>query len=222
MKEKEIIEKLNSVTQSVELPQKPVQNVVREMRKGKAKVKKPFYMRKSFVAACACLLIAVVLIPTSMIVFNGAKSYESYPSASYKNKPGDVANYPPEFSSFLYASNVEMMSSEELENRTGITLPESLDGERAECSAYSLYDGGDILGANAYYGNEATVSVTRNAYITDESDKVLECDGIVVNVLQSETEDSVTECVFNLNEWWYMLLYKGPLEDALAFIKLFG
>lgn len=223
MKEKEIIEKLNSVTQSVELPRKPVQNVVREMRNGKAKVKKPFYMRKSFVAACACLLIAIVLIPTSVIAFNDATlSYEGYPSASYKNTPPDLASCPSEFSSFSYASDIELMSSEELKNRIGITLPEALDGEYAECTVYSLYDGGEILGVNACYGNEATVSVTRNAYTSAESDKIVECDGIVVNVLQSETENSLTECVFNLNDWWYMLLYKGSLEDALAFIKLFG
>lgn len=225
MKEKEIVENIIKRIDETELPEKPLQGVLREMRSLKATdraKKKPFYMRKAFVSACACVLLAVVIIPTG-ITLNAITS--SKMSVGESKPPVSTPSADASPSSPYMSYDTQKGSTESVSLSTaralGTIAPDELFGKTPDCTLYKNGDG--IVKIELKYGDIAKITATptdgkesANGAINGYTTKPI--NGI--NVFYKGSSQS-TDIRFTKDGFTYDYTILANSVDALATIDLF-
>lgn len=214
MTEKEIINKIIKETGNGELPQKPIENVLREMRKEKArsngKTKRPFYRNKAFISACACMLLAVVIIPAGIFIQASSSKYMSEePNPSVSSSTGDGV--------WKNSAEVSLSDFEKLRLENGVIFPDEIEGVTPTCCVYSNEDEPQAISIS--YDDLCYI------YISCEPTKTFEDTDIYnnseingVNIYSNSTDSSETSIVVVLNGWFYDITYFGDEHSALQTI----
>lgn len=225
MKEKDIIENVIERIDETELPEKPLHGVLREMRSSKATdrtKKKPFYMRKAFVSACACVILAVVMIPAGVMLnaITSSKMSAGEPNLPIPSPSDDVAPSSPYTSYGTQTTTPEsvlLSTAREL----GVIAPDELFGKTPDCTLYK--NGDEIVKIELTYGEIAKITVSPtydkesvNGATNGYSTKTI--NGI--NVFYKDSS-STTDIRFTKDGFSYEYTVLANSTDALATVDLF-
>lgn len=225
MKEKDIIENIIDRIDETELPEKPLQGVLREMRSSKATgrtKKKPFYMRKSFVSACACVILAVVMIPAGVMLnaITSSKMSAGEPNLPIPTPSADVAPSSPHTSYGTQTTTPESVSLSTA-RELGVIAPDELFGKTPDCTLYK--NGDEIVKIELTYGEIAKITASptydkesvngaTNGYTTKTINGI--------NVFYKDSS-STTDIRFTKDGFSYEYTVLANSTDALATVDLF-